>query len=140
MTVKRVVRTLIAIIVGLLLISVLVEGLEFGLVSAIRGGPTTEPEAYYAVRNRIWFLGLKLVYNTAAAVAGGFVVALIAGYAQLRHGVALAVIQTLAFAWALTQPDVSRWTPGWMWAGLILLSLGGILFGARIQARRVRAA
>ena len=96
MTVKRVIRTSIAIVVGMLLISALVEGLEFSLVAAINEGPTTEPEAYYAIRNRIWFLALKLVYNTAAAVAGGFVVALIAGYSQLRHGVALAVIQTLA--------------------------------------------
>ena len=138
--VKRAIRTFIAIIVGMFLISALVEGLEFGLVTAINGAPTTEPEAYYAIRNRIWFLAIKLVYNTAAAVAGGFVAALIAGYRQLGHGIALAVIQTLAFAWALTQPEVSRWTPGWMWAGLMLLSFGGILFGARIQARRVRAA
>jgi hypothetical protein len=139
MIVRRVIRTISAIFIGMFLISGLVEGLEFGLVAAIHGAPTTEPEVYYGIRNLAWFLSLKLVYNTAAAVVGGFVTALVAGYAPLKHGIALACIQTLAFAWGLTQPNISQWTPGWVWAGLIVFSFAGILFGARIWEQRARS-
>jgi hypothetical protein len=136
MTINRIIRSLIGIVVGMFLISGIVEALEFGLVTAINGKPTTEPDVYYAIRNLGWFLGLKLVYNTAAAILGGFVTALIAGYSQMKHGITLAIIQTLAFGWALTQPEMSQWTPNWMWAALILLTFGGIIYGAQIQARR----
>ena len=102
----------------------------------MNGEPTTDPDAYYAVRNRGWFLAVKLLYNTGAAVGGGYLAALIAGVAEVRHGIALAAVQTIAFAWALTQPDVSRWTPGWMWVTLIAMTIAGILVGARLGARR----
>ncbi|MFN7986508.1 MAG: hypothetical protein U0529_03490 [Thermoanaerobaculia bacterium] len=103
---------------GMLVISMLVELLEFALVSAVNGRVTIDPGAYYAIRNRLWFLGLKLTYNTLAAGFGGFLAALIAGHAFRAHGIALAVIQALAFGWALTRPELSRNIPSWMWASL----------------------
>ncbi len=135
-TAKRILRSLLGIVAGIVVISMVVEALEFGLVTLINGEPTTDPDVYYAVRNTPGFLALKLLYNTAAAVAAGYLAALIAGYAEVKHGLALAVVQTLAFAWALTQPEVSRWTPGWMWAALIVLTFGGIVLGARLRAAR----
>ena len=140
MTPKRLLRSILAIVVGIVVISMVVEALEFGLVTLINGEPTTDPDAYYAVRNRRWFLAVKLLYNTGAAVGGGYLAALIAGYAELKHGIAMAVVQTLAFAWALAQPELSRWTPGWMWAALISLTFAGILVGARLRAERPSAA
>jgi hypothetical protein len=136
MNIKRIARSAAGILAGLFLISTLVEVLEFGLVNSLRTEPITGPDAYYAIRNRGWFLALKLVYNTAAAIAGGFVAALIAGYALVRHGLALAIIQTMAFAWALSQPEMRQWTPLWMWFALMTLSFGGILLGARLRAAR----
>ncbi len=132
---KHFLRSVFAIVIGIVVISIMVEGLEFGLVALVRGEPTTDPEAYYAVRNAGWFLALKLVYNTGAALGAGYLAALIAGYAEFKHGIVLAVVQTLAFAWALTQPELSRWTPGWMWAGLIVLTFAAILAGARLRER-----
>lgn len=132
----RIIRTIAGILVGLLIISTLVEGLEFGLVTLIHGQTTTDPEIYYSIRNQSWFLGLKLIYNTLAAVIGGYFAALIAGYEQLKHGIALAIIQTLSFGFALSQPGMSQWTPIWMWIALAVLSFTGIIFGARILARR----
>jgi hypothetical protein len=137
---KRIVRSVLAVVAGIVFLSVVVEALEFGLVTLVHGGTTTEPETYFSIRNRGWFLALKLAYNTLAAVGAGVVAALIAGYAPLKHGLAVAALQTLAFAWAVTQPEVRQWTPGWMWAALILLSFAGIMAGACLRSRRVAAA
>ncbi len=140
MTPKRFLRSVAGIAVGIVFLSAVVEGVEFGLVRFVLGEPAADPQAYYAVRNAGWFLALKLVYNTAAAVGAGYLTALVGGYPEVKHGLALAVVQTLAFGWALTQPELSRWTPGWVWAALIVLSFAGILFGAKIRSRRRHSA
>ena len=134
MTPKRFLRSTIAVILGIVVILMVVEGLELGLVALLNGGLTTDPEIYFAVRNMGGFLAGKLFYNTAAAIAAGYLTARMAGYAELKHGAVLAVVQTLAFGWALTQPDMARWTPGWMWAALIVLTFAGILVGAGYRA------
>lgn len=134
MTAKRILRSLLAVVAGLALISGVVEAIEFGLVTLVNGGPTMDSELYYEIRNRPWFLAVKLGYNTAAAVGAGFLAAAIAGRAYVAHGLALGLVQTLAFGWALTQPDLSRWTPGWVWAALIVSTFAGIVLGARLRA------
>ncbi len=139
MTSKRAARSVLAIVVGIVFVSAVVEALEFALVTAINGARVTDPETYYGIRNLPWFLAAKLLYNSLAAVGAGFLTAVIAGYAQVRHGLVLALLQTAAFGWALTQPEMSRWTPGWMWAALIILTFAGIIFGARIRAARAGA-
>jgi len=133
---KRIIRTIVGVFAGLFLISIIVEGIEFGLVTLLNGQQTTDPDVYYSIRNQAWFLVLKVVYNTLAAIAGGFVTSLIADYGYRKHGIALAILQTLSFGYALTQPEISQWTPAWMWFALILLSFGGIVFGSHIQLRR----
>ncbi len=140
MTPKRILRSVLAVLVGIVAISMVVEALEFGLVTLVNGGPTRDPDAYYAVRNRGWFLATKLLYNTGAALGAGYLAALIAGYSELKHGLALAFVQTFAFVWALTQPELSQWIPGWMWAALISLTFAGILVGAHLRKQRPSAA
>ena len=132
----RIIRTIAGVLAGIILISVLVEGIEFGLVALLHGEKTTDPDLYYSIRNQTWSLALKLVYNTLAAIIGGFGTALIAGYEHRKHGIALAILQTLSFGYALTQPEISKWTPAWMWFSLIFLSFVGIIFGSHIQSRR----
>jgi hypothetical protein len=136
---KRTFRSVLAVLVGLILISTVVEAIEFGLVTLINGKPTTDPVTYYAIRNRPWFLMLKLLYNTLAAVGAGYLVARIAGYAGLRHAVALAFVQTVAFVWALTQPQMRQWAPDWMWVSLIVLTIAGLVAGARWRLARAAA-
>ncbi len=133
--IARVLRSVFAVLAGIVAISMLVEAIEFGLVTLVNGAPTTDPETYYSIRNRPEFLGLKLVYNTGAAAAGGYLTALIAGYAGLRHGLALATLQTLAFGYVLTQPDLARWLSTSMWATLVGVSFIGIMAGARARVR-----
>lgn len=133
-------RGVLAVITGLLLISVLVEAIEFGLVTAINGGITTDPVVYFGIRNRPSFLALKLVYNTAVAVLGGYVAAWILGHSERMAGLALAAVQTLSFGWALLNPDLRQWSPIWLWIALIAVSVFGILQGARLREAKVSGA
>lgn len=129
-------RSVVAVVVGLLLISMLVEAIEFGLVTVVHGAVTTDPTTYFSVRNRTWFLCLKLGYNTAAAFAGGIASGRLAGRASIGHGLALSAVQTLAFLWAFAQPEIGRSAPPWVWSALVALSVAGILAGARAASSR----
>ena len=118
-----VLRSVVAVAVGLVLLSLIVELVEFGLVTTAHGAVTTDPVVYFGVRNQAWFLAAKLAYNTAAAVVAGYVTARLAGRAPTAHGLALALVQTAAFAWALANAEIRKWTPDWMWISLMLLTL-----------------
>ncbi len=102
-------------------------------------GPT-DPDIYFQVRNQPAVLAAKLVYNTAAAIAGGWVAAWLARRAPVAHGIALAVIQTAAFGWALANPALRRSNPDWMWACLIVLTFAGTVVGSLLQSRRIALA
>jgi hypothetical protein len=135
-----VLRSVLAVAAGLLSITALVEPLEFFLVGLVNGGLTTDPEVYSGIRNGRGFLVLKLVYNSAAAVAGGFLAARLARRAPISHGLIVALLQTAAFAWAVSNPDLRRSAPGWLWAALIPLTAAGIMSGAFLARARQRAA
>ena len=130
-------RSVVAVLAGLVLISVIVESFEFALVALVNRGVTTDPDIYLRVRNQPAFLAAKLVYNTAAAIIGGLVAAWLARRAAVAHGMVLAVIETAAFGWALATPALRRSAPDWMWAALIVLTFAGINAGSLFQRRRV---
>lgn len=129
-------RSLLAVFVGLMVISIIAEGIEFVLVTALHGGVATEPEVYWSVRNRPMILGLKLVYNTLAAAGGGYLAAWIAGRQALAHGMALAAIQLALFVWGMTASEFAGTTPTWAWSTLCVTMTAAILFGARLRADR----
>ena len=135
----QILRSIFAVFAGLVLISVIVEPLEFGLVTLVNGAVTTDPDSYFRVRNTPAFLATKVVYNTAAAIVGGLVAARLAPRAPMAHGLVLAVTQTLAFGWALATPALRRSTPDWMWACLIVVTFAGIMTGSVLQRRRALA-
>lgn len=135
----QILRSIFAVFAGLVLISVIVEPLEFGLVTLVNGEVTTDPDIYFRVRNTPAFLATKVVYNTAAAIVGGWVAARLAPRAPMAHGLVLAVIQTVAFGWALVTPALRRSTPDWMWACLIVVTFAGIMTGSRLQRHRALA-
>ena len=133
----RILRSVFAVLAGLLLISVVVESLEFALVALVNGGVTTDPNSYMAIRNRPAFLAAKLGYNTAAALVGGWVCAWLARRDPITHGMVLAAIQTVAFGWAVTTPPVRQSTPDWMWASLIVVTFAAIVAGSLLQRQRI---
>jgi len=132
----QIICSILGVVVGLFLITLLVEPLEFAAVTLINGGVASDPEDYFAIRNRGWFLGAKFVYTTGAGVAGGFAAALLAGRAPLVHAGAVGALQTLGFAYALATPEMRETAPLWMWIGLIPITLAGIMLGGRLAARR----
>jgi hypothetical protein len=133
-------RSVLAVVAGLVLISLIVEPIEFLLVGLLNRGLTTDPDIYFQVRNQPAVLAAKLVYNTAAAIVGGWVAAWVARRAPVAHGIVLAGIQTAAFGWAVANPALRRSTPDWMWACLIVLTFAGIIVGALLQSRRIALA
>jgi hypothetical protein len=61
-------RSVLAVVVGLAVISLIAESVEFGLVTLVNRGVTTDQAVYFGVRNQPAFLAAKVVYNTAAAI------------------------------------------------------------------------
>lgn len=135
----RVLRSILGVVAGLIAISIIAEGIEFLLVTALQGGAVTDPDAYFEVRNRPLVLGLKLVYNTLAAGVGGYLAAWIGGRAHLAHGAALAVVQLVLFVWGMTASEYAGTTPAWAWITLCVTMSAAIVLGARLRAARAAA-
>lgn len=136
---KNALRTIGGVLAGLFLITLIAEGIEFALVTALHGSVTTDPAVYFAIRNRPAVLAFKLVYNTVAAFAGGYACAWIAGRMRKLHGVLLAVVQTAGFIYGMSVSEYASTTPLWMWIALILVTIFGILAGAgRCEKRTER--
>jgi hypothetical protein len=134
------VRSLAAIAAGLIVLSAIAEGIEFAIVTALHGAVTQDQAVYLGIRNQTPVLLAKLIYNTAAAGAAGYVTALVAGRRELLHGTILALIQLSLFAWAMLFSEFAGTTPTWNWLILMPLMGGGILLGARRRSKRTCSA
>ena len=132
----KTVRSILGVLIGLFLITLLVEPLEFAIVTLVNGGVASDPDDYFAIRNRSWFLSAKFIYNTIAAVAGGFVCAIVAGRAPFAHAGGVAVLQTAGFGYALATPEMRDSAPLWMWIALIPLTIAGLFIGAWASTKR----
>jgi len=132
------VRSVIAVLGGLAVTSLVTEALEFTLVTAASGGTITDMNGYFQVRNRPTILVAKLVYNTLAGVLGGYLAAKVAGTRELLHGGAAAALQTAALIWGFTAGEFAAFTPIWMRIALVLLTGPAMLAGASVRARAVQ--
>jgi len=133
------IRSLVAVLGGILLISVVVEVLEFTLVSARAGSPITDIQAYFAVRNQPVMLAAKLVYNSLAAVLGGYMIAKVAGSHEMLHATGGALVQTVALVWGFTAGEYAAFTPVWMRVALVGLTGPAMLAGASVRTRAARS-
>jgi hypothetical protein len=134
----NIIRSIMAILGGIGLISIVAELLEFTLVAAAAGGPLTDLEGYFAIRNRPSILATKLVYNSVAAVLGGYMTAKIAGRREMLHAQVAAALQTAALIWGFTIGEYAGVTPVWMRIALVLLTGPAMLVGALVRARAAR--
>ena len=90
-------RGVLAIVVGFVVVSVVGSVIE---LVAVAVNSTKDPSAYLAIRAQPMMLAAFSVWKGAAAFLGGYVVARIAGYRPVTHGVVLATIQVALVLWA----------------------------------------
>ena len=129
------VRSILAILGGIGVISIVTQVLEFTLVGAVAGGQLAGMEQYFEVRNRPSILAAGLVYNSVAAVLGGYMVAKIAGQHEMAHARIAALVQTAAMIYGFTAGEYAQFTPAWMRVALIAIVGPAILAGATIRTR-----
>ncbi len=132
-------RSLLAVFIGLLVISLIAESVEFGVVTALHGSPITDQEIYFEIRNQLPVILLKFIYNAFAAFIGGYLTGLIAGRQELGHGIALALTQAVSLIWGMTVSPLAHSTPLWAWIMLVLLMPTAIVAGARFRKNRKKA-
>ena len=128
-------RSAAAVIGGVALISLIVEPLEFTLVNAVADQPIQDMAGYFAVRNRPGILAAKLVYNTLAAILGGYMTARIAQTEELKHGALAAAVQTTALIWGFTAGEYASAMPVWMRIAIVLVMGPAMMAGAWIRAQ-----
>lgn len=127
-------RSIVAVLGGIGLISLIVEPLEFTLVNAMAGGQVTDMAGYFAVRNQPGILAAKVVYHTLASVLGGYMTAKIAGVHEMRHAAVAALVQTAALIYGFTAGEYASSTPVWMRVTLVLVMGPAMMVGAKIRA------
>lgn len=129
-------RTAGGVVAGILLVSVIAETIEFGLVSLVNGGMPRDPAQYFSIRNGDAFLAAKYACNGIAGMIGGYVAAWIARARPLAHGVVVAALQAIAFAAVTTNPEVAATAPTSAWIGFAFVTCAGMIAGAWARALR----
>lgn len=132
----QVIRSVLALFLGLMIISIIAEGIEFVLVAVVHGSITTDQDTYFGIRNRPALLAAKFVYNGAAGFAGGYATAGIVGRAPMMHGLLLALIQLAALIYGMTASPYASTTPLWAWIVFSATMVPMILVGSWFQSRR----
>jgi hypothetical protein len=133
------IRSIVAILAGLGVVSLVTQFMEFTLVGAAAGGQLTDMAHYFEVRNRPSILAAGLVYNTVAAILGGYVTAKIAGREEMAHARVAALVLTASLIYGFTAGEFARFTPVWMRIALVALTAPAVLAGATIRARAAAA-
>ena len=131
-------RSILAILGGIGLVSLVTQALEFTLVGAAADGQLTDMAHYFEVRNRPSILAAGLVYNTVAAVLGGYMTARIAGRQEMAHARIAALVLTASLIYGFTAGEFAQFTPAWMRIALIIITAPAMLAGAMVRARAVR--
>jgi len=131
-------RTIVGIISGLGVISIVTQALEFTLVNAAAGTPVLDMASYFAVRNRPGVLLTMFASSGMAGLLGGYVAARIAASRELLHGIIAAVCQMAALTWGFTRGEFASYTPVWARAVFVLVTGAGMIVGASIRGRAAR--
>ncbi len=138
---KRFVFSVLGILTGLLLVTLISESVEIMIVKTLSGKSLTEltqnQDEYFAIRNEPTIVALKLVYNTTAAFIGGYACAVVVRGRVLLPVLILAGIQALGFVYGMTLSPYASTTALWLWLTLTVLSVGAIIGAGRLHTWRV---
>jgi hypothetical protein len=127
------IRSILAIVAGMVVITAVTELIEFTIVSILLGVEANplNPTPYFLARNQTPVLVAKHFYNFIAGFVAGYTTAKIAGYKEQLHAYIVIGLQVLAILFAITQPEISKWLPLSLWASVTLLTILGVVLGMR---------
>jgi len=133
-------RLVVSVIAGLMVLTLLVEGIEFFLITSISGKDRdylqNNQDFYFAARNTPPILAAKLVYTLIAAGIGGYLAALIAGPAARGAIFILIGVQTASLLWGGFLSEWASTAPLWLWLALILVTSSGLYLGYRVRTAK----
>lgn len=116
------IRSISAVIAGYLVIAIAIVGLFAVWFGPVSGVPTKG------------FLIYSLVYGFFAAITGGYVTALVAGRAELKHAVGLAVL--VAIAAVISAVMYAGREPLWYQFANLVVVTDGVLLGGFVRHRQ----
>lgn len=131
----KIIRSVIAVLAGLIVLTVVGETIEYVITVFIYGADSGSNESYFGIRNQPLNLVYKLIYNFLCGMLGGVVAVKIASNRKPIHGYALASIQLISFIWAMTDNEMRSFAPLWAWVSFTVVTVGGIITGARLAVR-----
>lgn len=123
---KKMVKSILAIVVGFILVGVLSIGTDLILEATHIFPPISEPQAY------TWkLLLLALIFRTVYAGIGGYITAILAPNKKMEHVIILAAIGLIvAIIGALSHTNLGNvWYP----ISLAILSPIAVVLGAKIK-------
>ncbi len=134
------VKSIIAVLGGIVIISFLSQLLEVPLVQAFAASPIEDLNGYLVARNRPPIqVGLVIIAGVTGVLAG-YIVAKIAGEYELQHAAVAAVLQALLLVRGYAAEDAASALPLWVRVAVVLVTVGGMLLGATVRARAARLA
>ncbi len=129
------VKSIIAVLGGIVIISFLSQLLEVPLVQALTPEPIENLNAYMAARNQPPIQAALIVIAGVTGVLAGYLVAKIAGEYELLHAGVAAVLQALLLVRGFAAEDAASALPGWVRVALVLVTMAAMLLGATVRAR-----
>jgi hypothetical protein len=132
------VRSVIAVLGGLVIISFLSQLLEVPLVRALADASPTNMDEYMTARNHPSMHVAMLIIAALTGLLAGYMVAKIAGGQEMLHAAAAAVLQALLFLRGFAGEQGAAALPAWVHAGVVVVTAGAMLLGAAVRARAAR--
>jgi len=133
------VRLILGILVTMVVLTVVVEGIEFILVKSISGSSSehlsNNRDEYFTIRNQTSILVLKIVYTFLSALIAGWLGSKITKHLQKPYLLTTIILQSIAFSYAMFFSEFKDTLHILYWALLLLLVLTGIFVGSKYAQR-----
>lgn len=133
------VRLTLGVILGMLLITIIAEGIEFVFVKIVSGETLeqlqSKQDEYFSVRNRSWILVSKMFYSLLAGIVGGYLTTWISKELAKIAIYILILLQVISLIWGGFISDLSATGPTWMWLCLIFVVPLGIWIGYKWKSK-----
>ena len=139
---KKIILFITSVVVGLIIISLIIELFEVLIVMFLSGKDLNElqtnQEMYFSIRNQTWFLALKLGLSVISGVIAGYLSTRIAKGIEKPAIYSLASIQFASLIYGMLFSPFKDTTPIGVWIALTLLIPISILVGGYYGLRKLK--